>query len=898
MFGRQREIAKDMNSSEYVENSDEEMSEKERLSLCRVKMETEDPVSCEESVSPRGRVLCSSTDGVGKRTAAHTISDGPNAELDQITASTKRVKVSAEGTRTRQHLAERGGEHVARPHPSGPMTSPVENRDPPQEKTIASYRKPLYSISHRIIEKKAASGLDQHPLQEPVGRSSYSGLVFPKVSSDGATGRREPSPAMTTVTTSETDSALYPLIEKMFFILNTLNSSMTQLHSKVDLLSLEVTRIKRRIDPPSEQVAEFQPPPEYRLTGEELRQLAEQTPSAGELGCRLLVQLFPELFASDYSGSCNACGTASKRTPDSLHLQLVRNYVEVCFPLVKSGEAWQAECLPQINDFFNRFWAQKDMESSGGGGGAGPGVACGKQAVGLGLGFELDQARACRYIDEDGQDESLSLESGGDDNNGGGGSNGNVASDLVFDVQEVGEDLDDLSSPGDFAIFLMHRLFPEVFDEGKAPEGYGVYDSEGAAAAAKLLLDSDRLEIIRKYMEANFPDVPEDSWLQLCFQRMEEVLDSGAHGDGSEPEIARGDESYDSASLPDDVSVVKVGGDFGDYDRPGLTRKAKKSSSLVPVDFDKVEIPPPDFDTPREYLLTREQLRSNYECSLSIGNFASRLLVLMFPELFTYENARKNYNCSGSLGKKQLDPVRVNLIRHYVQLLYPRAKNDRVWTLEFVGKLDERCRRRDTEQRRSYQQQRKVYAPDLEPEPADFAPAVAAAAISACQVSQAAGQLTAERFKDDVEIPPLPPEKSSKDFCKIPLEELAVGAPDFPVPSVYLLSDGEVREIVQQSLSVGNFAARLLVRLFPELFTQDNLRLQYNHSGACNKKQLDPVRLRLIRHYVEAVYPVDKMEEVWHYECVPSIDERCRRPNRKKCDILKKAKRSSTVSYL
>ncbi|KAG9331466.1 hypothetical protein JZ751_018945 [Albula glossodonta] len=768
-----------MNSSEHAENSEGE-TEKERLSLCRVKTESEDPIGSEESVSPRGRGMAVTTDGVAKRTVAQTAPEGHN------------------GTRTREHLAERGGDHVARPRSSDP-----------QEKPITSYRKPLYSISHRIIEKKATSVLDQHALHEPGSRLSYGGLLFPKLGGvGGEPGRRESIPAVssTGAPLTDTDSALYPLIEKMFFILNTLNSSMTQLHSKVDLLSLEVTRIKRRIDPPSEQVAEFQPPPEYRLTAEELRQLAEQTSSAGELGCRLLVQLFPELFASEYSGNCNACGAASKRTPDSLHLQLVRNYVEVCFPLVRNGEAWQAECLPQINEFFSRFWAQKDMESSGGKRTA--------SSTGLGLGLGV--------------------------------------------------------------------------------------------AAAKLVLDSDRLEVIRKYMEANFPDVPEDSWLQLCLQRMEEVLEAApgngqarvANGDGSETDIdiARGgggDESYDSASLPDDVSVVKVGGsDFCDYDRPGLHRKAKKASSLLPVDFDKLEIPPPDFEVPREYLLTREQLRSNYECSLSIGNFASRLLVLMFPELFTYENTRKHYNCSGSLGKKQLDPVRVNLIRHYVQLLYPRAKNDRVWTLEFVGKLDERCRRRDTEQRRSYQQQRKVYAPDPEPELGDFAAA-------ACQVGgQVVGTLAVDRFKDDFEIPPLPPEKSSKDFCKIPLEELTVSPPDFPVPSIYLLSDAEVREIVQQSLSVGNFAARLLVRLFPELFTQENLRLQYNHSGACNKKQLDPVRLRLIRHYVEAVYPVDKMEEVWHYECVPSIDERCRRPNRKKCDILKKAKRSSSASYL
>ncbi|KAL1779655.1 BEN domain-containing protein 3 [Sigmodon hispidus] len=46
-----------------------------------------------------------------------------------------------------------------------------------------------------------------------------------------------------------------------------------------------------------------------------------------------------------------------------------------------------------------------------------------------------------------------------------------------------------------------------------------------------------------------------------------------------------------------------------------------------------------------------------------------------------------------------------------VKLLYPRAKNDPVRTLEFVGKLDERCWRWNTEQRCSYQLQRKVHVP-------------------------------------------------------------------------------------------------------------------------------------------------------------------------------------------
>ncbi|XP_071755074.1 BEN domain-containing protein 3 isoform X2 [Centroberyx gerrardi] len=730
------------------------------------------------------------------------------------------------------------------------LTTTGEKRDCGQEKSRVSYRKPLFSISHRITEKRITPSLEQQASQGGEHRLSYSSILSPKLLSPEENGPFEAFPTTgTSGQASSTDSSLYPLIEKMFFILNTLNSSMTQLHSKVDLLSLEVMRIKKQIKP-AEMVTEFQPPPEYLLTSDELNQLMEQTSSAGELGCRLLVHLFPELFrAKECSQGC----MASKRTLDSLHLQLIRNYVEVCFPLVKNNNVWQDECLHQINDFFNRFWAQRDMESA---------RLHRKQAI-TGAGIKAEHAQTCRFINEEGQEEHISLDSQ---------PNNLAVSDLAFDTQAT-EDLDEFSSPEDFVIFLIHRLFPEVFEEGKMPEGSSSFSSVG-----QLILDSDKMEIIRKYMEANFPDVPEDSWLQVCIQRMEDALE-GPHsnGNGSEPDNIN-DESYDLASLPEDVSIIKVP-DLGDYERP--SRRSKKSL-LAPVDFDNLEIPPPDFSVPQECLLSKEQLKNNYDCSLSIGNFASRLLVLMFPELFTHENTRKHYNCSGSLGKKQLDPVRVNLIRHYVQLLYPRAKNDRVWMLEFVGKLDERCRRRDTEQRRSYLQQRKVYGQESEQDAGDFL----------CQLNQ----LNPDSMREDPDIPSLPPEKSSKDFCKIPLDELTVSIPDFPVPSVYLLSDTEVREIVQQSLSVGNFAARLLVRLFPELFTQENLRLQYNHSGACNKKQLDPVRLRLIRHYVEAVYPVDKMEEVWHYECVPSIDERCRRPNRKKCDILKKAKRSSTVS--
>lgn len=720
------------------------------------------------------------------------------------------------------------------------LTTTGEKRDCIQQNSRVSYRKPLFSISHRISEKRNTPNLEQ---QAGHGGSqfNYSSIFSSKLQSSVDNGTWDNFSLVDTLgQSSSQDSSLYPLIEKMFLILNTLNSSMTQLHSKVDLLTLEVMRIKKQIKP-VDVVTEFQPPAEYLLTSDELNQLKEQTSSAGELGCRLLVHLFPELFkARECSHEC----MASKRTLESLHLQLIRNYTEVCYPSVKNNDVWQEECLLQINDLFNRFWAQRDMDSA---------RMLRKQTS---VGVKAEVPQTYHFINEQGQEEQISV-----------GIQQSTQPDVLFNAQAT-EDLDEFSSPEDFVVFLTHRLFPEVFEEGKTLEGSSSFGSVG-----QLILDSEKMEIIRKYMEANFPDVPEDSWLQTCIQHMEDALE-GAHsnGNGSEPDN-NNDESYDLLNLPEDVCIMKVP-EVGDYERP--SRKSKKSL-LTPMDFDNLEVPLPDFSVPQKYILSREQLKNIYDCSLSIGNFASRLLVLMFPELFTHENARRQYNCSGSLGKKQLDPIRVNLIRHYVQLVYPQAKNDRVWMVEFVGKLDERCRRRETEQRRSYTQQRRVYSQESEQD---------------CLLNQQ----PSESVKEEADVASLPPEKSSKDFCKIPLDELTVSTPEFPIPSAYLLSDSEVREIVQQSLSVGNFAARLLVRLFPELFTQENLRLQYNHSGACNKKQLDPVRLRLIRHYVEAVYPVDKIEEVWHYECVPSIDERCRRPNRKKCDILKKAKRSSTVS--
>ncbi|XP_041043421.1 BEN domain-containing protein 3 [Carcharodon carcharias] len=716
----------------------------------------------------------------------------------------------------------------------------VENEDVPQDKP--SYRKPLYSISHKISDRRNAQPVDQHTSVEVSDRVYLNSLLQQR----NLTDTRKSYPSALPAHAADGDSTLYSLIHKMFFTLNTLNSTMTQLHSKIDLLSLEVNRIKKHVNP-GESVVEFLPPAEYQLNNAELKQVLDQSSSPGDFACRLLVQLFPELFTEDeVSRGCNACGSTSEKKLDSLHLQLIRNYIEVCYPSARNSNIWQVECLPQVSDFFNRFWAQREMESS-------------QQNTKVISFYEADhvveQPQPNCYIDNNTQDEGLSLDS-----------SSSMNSDLVLEPQEISEYLDEASSPGEFAILLVHRLFPELSDLRCLASQTSCYGS-----SVKQALDPQRLQIIRKYVEIYFPDVQDDKvWLQQVIHKMDEELAS-MNSDGSESDVFR-NESHCSPNVS-----MATSNDSCDFDKS--TQKSKKIW-LMPVDFKSLVVPPPDFEVPcPDYILSKQQLKNIYESSLSIGNFASRLLVRLFPELFTPENLRKQYNCSGSLGKKQLDPVRIKLIRHYVQLMYPRAKCDKAWNQEFVSKLDERCRRRDTEQRRVYQQQRKKTIVSTEKEEPTTS-------VQPEPVKMEAVLLAPERT-----------DRYHRNFCKVALDELTVPTLDFPVPNKHLLSTKELKEIVQDSLSIGNFAARLLVRIFPELFTSENLRLQYNHSGACNKKQLDPVRLRLIRHYVEAVYPRARNDQVWHLECIPSIDERCRRPDRRKSKVLGKPKDEKNETF-
>lgn len=80
--------------------------------------------------------------------------------------------------------------------------------------------------------------------------------------------------------------------------------------------------------------------------------------------------------------------------------------------------------------------------------------------------------------------------------------------------------------------------------------------------------------------------------------------------------------------------------------------------------------------------------------------------------------------------------------------------------------------------------------------------------------------------------------------------------------------------------SQGNFAVKLIEELYPELFSQENLRLNfsYNRRSKLSKKELDPVTKAVVKCYVLYFYPELKRESVYQKQIIDSIIERLIRP--------------------
>ncbi|XP_067164056.1 BEN domain-containing protein 3-like [Apteryx mantelli] len=387
-----------MNSAEITDDDEVEIPRKD---IVKVETENEDE-ALDFSVTSRsseehsldGAVACLQESNKRKQTSLGC--DGSGSQQD-VLPSVKKRRFAQEGPHSNLKNRDTGSPtqvNTEQPNENkNPNTARLCEEEPFSDISTPSYKKPLYGISHKITEKKNPPGTEQfasYDLFEKISPSSPSHL---QTLNDQRTRDSAATIAVTAATT-DSDPNLYSLIPKMFYTLNTLSSSVTQLHSKVDLLSLEVSRIKKQVSP-AESVAEFKPPPEYRLTSAELKQMMDQSTSGGDLACRLLVQLFPELFNNDeFNRNCSACSFLNRRKLDSLHLQLIRNYVEVCYPSVKNTAVWHVECLPQVNDFFHRFWAKREMENS-------------QQNVQSSSFYETEQVESSHFI-EDKEQERIS----------------------------------------------------------------------------------------------------------------------------------------------------------------------------------------------------------------------------------------------------------------------------------------------------------------------------------------------------------------------------------------------------------------------------------------------------------------------------------------------------------
>lgn len=98
--------------------------------------------------------------------------------------------------------------------------------------------------------------------------------------------------------------------------------------------------------------------------------------------------------------------------------------------------------------------------------------------------------------------------------------------------------------------------------------------------------------------------------------------------------------------------------------------------------------------------------------------------------------------------------------------------------------------------------------------------------------------------------------------------------------STYQISVETLRVYFGAASSLGNFAVKLVERLYPELFGPDHLRLMYSYKGNGKhaKKELDPVRKAIVKRYVCHFNPEMNSEGPYQKLVIDAINERLRRP--------------------
>lgn len=104
----------------------------------------------------------------------------------------------------------------------------------------------------------------------------------------------------------------------------------------------------------------------------------------------------------------------------------------------------------------------------------------------------------------------------------------------------------------------------------------------------------------------------------------------------------------------------------------------------------------PFADIPNQSYLPLKQLKEIHRKSLGPGNFAKRVCVKLFPELFTPEKLHLNYSYfgGGNLKKKELDQIRKIYLKRYVVYFHPELEDDVLWKAKAVTKINETLRRK------------------------------------------------------------------------------------------------------------------------------------------------------------------------------------------------------------
>ena len=113
---------------------------------------------------------------------------------------------------------------------------------------------------------------------------------------------------------------------------------------------------------------------------------------------------------------------------------------------------------------------------------------------------------------------------------------------------------------------------------------------------------------------------------------------------------------------------------------------------------------------PPAYHIPLESLRYYETNKTSRGNFAVKLVEVLFPELFGPDNMYKCYSYNGGkrYNKLELDPIRKMAIRKYVMFFYPELNKPELYQKAIIDPVNERLRRKDADKRREYEERRRL----------------------------------------------------------------------------------------------------------------------------------------------------------------------------------------------